>query len=136
MKTRKEYAEVKTPSTDDLIHLVEAAGVTIVWHKGGPKGAWMPHCNRISVRHGMDDVTTRCTLAHELAHMWLRHPAPASGRQELQADRFAARLLVSPVEYELAERIFDARAQLIAAELGVTVELLGVWRGLYEKGRV
>lgn len=106
-KPKPELKEVKTPSTNDLIHLAEAA-----------------------------DVTTRCTLAHELAHMWLGHPAPASGRQELQADRFAARLLVSPVEYELAERIFDARAQLIAAELGVTVELLGVWRGLYEKGRV
>ena len=115
---------MKTPSTNELISIAEAAGVRVTWHKGGPKGAWLPHARRISLRHGMDDAATRCTMAHELAHMWLGHPAPASNRQERQADRFAAQLLVSPVEYALAEQIYEARPQLIAAELGVTNEVL------------
>ena len=119
---------MKTPSTNDLISLAESAGITVAWHCGGPKGAWLPHERRISLRHGMDEVTTRCTMAHELAHMVLGHPAPASDRQERQADRFAARLLVSPVEYALAEQIYEAHPQQIAAELGVTNEVLSVWR--------
>ncbi|MEW4620732.1 ImmA/IrrE family metallo-endopeptidase [Corynebacterium amycolatum] len=127
---------MKTPSTNELISIAEAAGVRVTWHKRGPKGAWIPYERRISLRHGMDDASTRCTMAHELAHMWLGHPAPASNKQERQADRFAAQLLVSPVEYALAEQIYEARPQLIAAELGVTNEVLAVWRGMYEKRAV
>lgn len=119
---------MKTPSTNDLINLAEAAGVTITWHKGGPQGAWIPHRHQISIRHGMDDTTTRSVLAHELAHMALGHPPCANAQQEKRADQFAARLLISTVDYRLAEEMFDANQQQIAAELGVTLDLLSAWR--------
>lgn len=58
----------------------------IVWHRGGPKGAWLPHHRRISLRHGMDDVTTLCTLAHEVDHVVYSRPADTTKRQEIRAD--------------------------------------------------
>lgn len=124
---------MKTPSTNELISIAEAAGVHVTWHKGGPKGAWFPHKRRISLRHGMDDASTRCTMAHELAHMWLGHPAPASDRQERRADDFAARLLISETDYANIESVYGHYPQQIAAELNVTTHILATWRDTYER---
>ena len=119
---------MKTPSTDDLIALAEHHHTHIAWHKGGPKGAWQPHHNQISLRHGMTDTETKCTLAHEIGHMLHQHPAPATPRQEAQADRYAADLLIHPPEYAAAEALHGPHPQLIAHELGVTVHLLKTWQ--------
>ena len=126
---------MKTPSTNDLIDLAESAGVPITWHRGGPQGAWIPQQNRISIRDGMDDAHIRCTLAHELAHMVFRHPPKATQRQESQADRFAAKLLITETDYARAEAIYGPSPQQIAAELNVTTHLLAVWRDIYERTR-
>lgn len=120
-------------SLDALIDVAQARGYRIRWHRGGPKAAWLPHKRTITLRVGMDDVTTLCSLAHELGHAHYGDPPGHHGAHELRADRFAARILVSPVEYATAEELYGPQPSLIAHELGVTVKVLKTWQSLYER---
>lgn len=113
---------------DALIEVAEARGISVRWHRGGPKAAWLPQQRAVTVRHGMDDAETLCALAHELGHAHYGDPAGHHPRYEQRADRFAARLLISPVEYALAEQTYGTHPARLAAELGVTVHLVHVWR--------
>lgn len=99
----------------------------IAWHRGGPKGAWLPQYQRISLRHGMDDTTTLCTLAHEVAHAVYDHPADTTTRQEVRADMWAARRLIDPTKVIQAAHMYPHHSVMVAHELGVTVHLLRVW---------
>lgn len=123
----------ESASTTALIDVAQDHGYDIVWHKDGPKAAWIPGDHAISLRLGMSDVATLCSLAHELGHAHYRDPPGHHGLQEQRADRFAAKLLVSPAEYAAAEAIYGACPQLIAAELGVTLHVLKTWTSLYER---
>ena len=118
---------------DALIDVAETRGYRIVWHKGGPKGAWIPHLATISLRIGLDDTEGLCTLAHELGHAHYNDPPGHTGWHEARADRFAAKLLISPVEYAAAEAVYGPHTGAIAHELGVTVHLIEVWRRMYER---
>lgn len=102
----------------------------MIWHNGGPKAAWLPHRTAITVRNGMDDTQTLCSLAHELGHAHHNDPPGHQGIMELRANRFAARLLVSPVEYQLAETQYGPHPARLAHELGVTVKVLKTWQTL------
>lgn len=95
------------------------------------------HKNRlILLRKNLDYWNRRCTLAHELGHA-IRGDVPVSGvfcaHIERRADEFAARLLISPIEYQLAEALHDGHVGGIAYELEVTPHLVEVWRGMYRK---
>ncbi|MHA7726947.1 ImmA/IrrE family metallo-endopeptidase [Corynebacterium hesseae] len=116
-----------------LIDVAQARGYRIRWHRGGPKAAWLPHKRTITLRVGMDDVTTLCSLAHELGHAHYGDPPGHHGAHELRADRFAARILVSPTEYATAEALYGPQPSLIAHELGVTVKVLKTWISIYER---
>lgn len=118
---------------DALIDVAQARGYRIRWHRGGPKAAWLPHKRTITLRVGMDDVTTLCSLAHELGHAHYGDPPGHHGAHELRADRFAARILVSPTEYATAEALYGPQPSLIANELGVTVKVLKTWISIYER---
>lgn len=118
---------------DALIDVAQARGYRIRWHRGGPKAAWVPHKRTITLRVGMDDVATLCSLAHELGHAHYGDPPGHHGAHELRADRFAARILVSPTEYATAEALYGPQPSLIAHELGVTVKVLKTWQSLYER---
>jgi len=121
-----------TPSTDTLIDVVSAHGVWVDWHQGGPKGAWLPP-DTISLRHGLDDPQTLCTLAHEFGHFLHGDPCGCSPRAEARADRYAAEILVDPAAYRVAESTFGPEPRRLAAELGVTTHILATWRDLYER---
>lgn len=112
---------------DALIEVAERRGYRVRWHRGGPKAAWIPPMT-ISLRLGMTDVATLCALAHELGHAVHNDQPGHVGANELRADRFAARLLISPVEYRAAEETYGPHPARLAAELGVTTHLLDVWR--------
>lgn len=56
-----------------------------------------------------------------------RDPAGHDPRYEVRADRFAAKLLVSPVEYSLTEQTYGPHPARIAHELGVTTHIVNVW---------
>lgn len=114
-----------------LIETAERRGYRVIWHNRGPKAAWLPHRQAVTVRNGMDDAQTLCSLAHELGHAHHRDPPGHYGPMELRADRFAARLLVSPVEYQLAETQYGPHPARLAHELGVTVKVLKTWQTLH-----
>ena len=116
-----------TPSTNQLLDLAhKITGHPVLWYRGGPKGDW--DGQRITLRHGMTDVQTRCTIAHELAHAVHHDPPGHYPTHETRADRAAAHLLITPAEYAQAELIFGPDVDRIAAEIGVTRHLATVWR--------
>ena len=102
------------------------------WLTPHAKGGWFPQHDLILLAPGLHPVEERCTLAHELGHASLGHTANASGwfaqRQERAADRWAARMLISPVEYELAERLYGHSPSLLAQELDVTTSIVTTWQ--------
>lgn len=104
------------------------------WLAPHAKGGWFPHHDLILLAPGLHPVEERCTLAHELGHATYGHRAGVSGwlqaRQEQQADRFAAKLLISPIEYELAERLYGPSPSLLARELDVTTNIVTTWQRL------
>lgn len=118
---------------DALITVAEGRGYRVRWHKGGPTAAWFPHQNAITLQYGAPEVELLCSLAHELGHAHYNDPPGHFGAHELRADRFAARLLVSPVEYAAAEAIYGPQPTRLAHELGVTVKVLKTWQSLYER---
>lgn len=126
-----------TTTTDPkLEQLAAQLGATIVTHDGGEKGRYYGR-GIISLRRNLGPKNYRCTLAHELAHHSLGHDPAATGwvhdRQERQANEWAARQLISPTEYQLAEQLYGPHPAHLAAELGVTVKVLKTWTSIYER---
>ncbi|MGV9182803.1 ImmA/IrrE family metallo-endopeptidase [Arcanobacterium canis] len=70
----------------------------------------------------------RATLAHELGHAFYGHDGPQHEDGERLADSFAARILVSPSEYVIAEQLHDGNRHNIAADLDVPVWIIDVYR--------
>lgn len=126
-----------TTTTDpNLEQLAAQLGATIITHDGGEKGRYYGY-GIISLRRGLGPKNYRCTLAHELAHHALGHDPAATGwvhdRQERQANEWAARQLISPTDYKLAETLYGPQQPLLAHELGVTVKVLKTWTSIYER---
>lgn len=65
-------------------------------------------------------------LAHELGHCFYGDPC-STPQAERRADRYAARLLIDPLEYRAAELI-DPDPAAIAAELGQTKRMVRVFQ--------
>ena len=126
------------PSVLDLvIYAEDTLGVFVDYTPdlpAGVHGAWLPHLDLIVLADGLHPTRERCTLAHELGHAHYRHPACRGDvRLERQADRWAANLLISPAEYELAERLYGPHPGALARELGVTTHLVRVWRNQHRR---
>lgn len=128
------------PSYLDLLDMASRLGVwvdvdDVGWLEGGAMGGWFPDHDLILLAPGLHPVEERCTLAHELGHATYRHRAGVGGwlqaRQEQQADRFAAKLLISPIEYELAERLYGPSPSLLAQELDVTTNIVTTWQRIH-----
>lgn len=84
------------------------------------------HSSRIIlVRQGLDPVTRRCALAHELGHAHYEDDC-STPQAELRADRWAASALITPSD--LNQLIPQEAVELsrLSAELGVTPHLLRV----------
>lgn len=112
--------------------------ITVITHEGGEKGRYY-HPRLVSLRGDLGPVNRRCTLAHELAHAIHGDDPAATGwlraRQEARADRRAADWLIDPAAYAEAEAMHGPHPGALAAELGVTVHLVTVWRGNHERIR-
>lgn len=123
-------------TTTDLSEVAENLGVRMDYDthgllKDGDLGGWFPDQRLILVRPDLGWRNLRHTVAHELGHAAHNHPANHDPKHERQADEYAARLLIDERDYVQAEIVYDGNQQAIAHELGVTMHLLDVWRGLY-----
>ncbi|WP_296103041.1 ImmA/IrrE family metallo-endopeptidase [uncultured Corynebacterium sp.] len=116
----------------NLEMLAATHGITITTHTGGEKGRWYSNTRTISIRRDLGWVNAHCTLAHELGHALNSHDSRVEawlrGRQEREADIFAANVLIDPSEYKSAELLYGPHPGAIAHELGVTNHLVEVWR--------
>ena len=75
----------------------------------------------------------RCTLCHELIHA--KHHDSGCGTQyglkcERRCRRETALALISPVDYGMAEEVYEGNTWMMAVELGVTVQVLSDYRQL------
>lgn len=131
-----------TPDYIALLDMASELGVwvdvdDVGWLPARSKGGWFPDYELILLREGLSPVEQLCTLAHELGHAVLGHTSSVGGwfaqRQERAADQWAARLLVSPAEYQAAERLHGPHVGGIAHELGVTTHIVATWQDLYER---
>lgn len=116
---------------DELIAQAEAMGLRIKWTNLGRRTGQVQRSGLVFINDRKSELTQRCALAHEMGHWAHGHDWSAAHdvvRDELQADTYAARLLISPVDYALAERLHDGHAGAIARELGVSARLVEVWR--------
>lgn len=68
------------------------------------------------------------TLAHEYIHACFWHDGHQSQEIEAAVNRRAARLLVPPIEYVLAENVYGGNVFLIAEELGLPEWVVKAYR--------
>ena len=91
------------------------------------QGRYVHDLNVIVIDRYQTYRVKRCALAHELVH-WSHGDDSCSGvtgaRLEHRARRETAMLLLSPVEYASAERIYEGDVALIAEELDVTMQVV------------
>ncbi|MEJ6019167.1 ImmA/IrrE family metallo-endopeptidase [Corynebacterium sp. H113] len=130
LEFRKGIREI---TTLDLEELAQSMGLTIIYHRDGPKGWCSLHTKTISLRNDLTHREYRSTLAHEIGHAIrgdIYTGTIFDQRDERAADQFAAQLLISEEAYQAAERIHGPHDDAIAYELDVTVHLLNTWKQL------
>lgn len=93
----------------------------------GVMGVYDDEAKMILIDRGLTYVQKRCTLAHELVH-WVYGDNACDpvfrAKEEHRARRQAAGMLISSVEYSMAEEMYDSNPLMIARELDVTVQVL------------
>lgn len=94
----------------------------------GLQGGYDAGRNLIVVAGDLSPVQRRCVLAHEISHARHRDVGcKCNAATEKRADMEAARMLIDPVEYMTAERIYDNEIQ-IARELNVMPWVVRAYR--------
>ncbi|MGO1769588.1 MAG: ImmA/IrrE family metallo-endopeptidase [Microbacterium sp.] len=119
----------------ELLRRADADGISVVTSRlpGELLGCYVPGEARIYLDLRLTPIEQRSVLAHELGHVRFGHglcrprSARESARMERQADLFAARLLIDHRGYVAAARV-SQDPETLAEALGVTVELLDVYR--------
>lgn len=79
----------------------------------------------ILIDRRMTYTRKRCTLVHELVH---RMYGDDDHTREHRCRMMTARELINPVEYALAERMYEGDKWLMADELNVTPEIIDDYR--------
>lgn len=92
----------------------------------GMMGCYSERTRTILIDRRLPYVAKRCTLVHELVH-W-SHGDDRCGLHEMRTRAETARLLISPTEYALAERMYDGNVWRIADELEVTLSLVSDYK--------
>ncbi len=101
-------------------------------------GAWHKASRTTFLHDRLNQRKRRCTLCHELIHA--RHHDPGCGtRYGIKCERRCrmetALALISPVDYGMAETVYEGNTWMMAVELGVTIQVLNDYRQLlYDSG--
>jgi Zn-dependent peptidase ImmA (M78 family) len=104
----------------------------------GMNGCYCDALGLIVLHDKLNARQRRCTLCHELIHA--RHHDPGCGTRygakcERRCRRETALALISPVDYGMAEEVYEGNTWMMAVELGVTVQVLSDYRQLlYDSG--
>lgn len=113
--------------------IADALDVRVMWRNLGRRRGEYKHSARlITLNPTMSDVLQRSTLAHELGHAhygdtWTDNEAVKQQREE-RANKYAARLLISPLEYAVAEAIVGSHPGALAKELCVATYIIEAWQ--------
>lgn len=97
------------------------------------------YCDRLRtiwLADWLNDRQRLCTLCHELVHARYRDLGCGTRfgvKCERRARRETASTLISPVEFAMAEEVYGDNAWMMAAELGVTIQVLEDYRQLLEE---
>ena len=121
-------------SEEELILACQAMGVHVVFVPFPLAGSYYLGEGLIVIDSRLPVGAQRAMLAHEYVHAILGHDGPQEARIEARVDRQAARLLVSPAEYMLAERLYGCDVAAIGEELGVPVWVVGAYREALARG--
>jgi len=116
---------------DELIAHAEALGLLVKWRDLGRRSGELHSSGLVFLNHRKSLLTQRVTLAHECGHAWHGHDWAGrhdAERDERQANAYAARLLIDARDYAYAETVVGEHPGAIARELGVTRELVELWR--------
>lgn len=119
---------------EDLLAHAAGLGLRVKFRDLGRRHGELHSSGLVVVNSERPVKAQRITLAHECGHRahghdWTNeHDRP---RDERQANTYAARLLISPQDYALAERAVGAHAGALARELNVTATLVELWRADY-----
>lgn len=114
-------------------------GLRVKYRDLGRRNGELTSGGLILVNSRKPQIVQRCTVAHEVGHFWYGHDWTRDhdrARDEWQADSYAARLLISPVDYALAETLHGPHPGAIAKELEVTRRLVEIWRQGLDQSRV
>ncbi|HEY0217914.1 MAG TPA: ImmA/IrrE family metallo-endopeptidase [Cellulomonas sp.] len=122
-----------TFAMDELLTWAAEQGVRVGWRPLGRRDGEYHSSGLILLDPRRPETVQKVTLAHELGHAHYGHtrtddPSEHRHRERL-ADRYAARLLIAPSEYALAERLVGSHPGALARELGVTAAVVEAWRG-------
>jgi Zn-dependent peptidase ImmA (M78 family) len=114
----------------DLLRIAADEGLTVHATRlpSGYLGFYEPDASRIWFDLGLTPAERRSVIAHELGHHRYRH-RESTPRNERDADRFAASMLIDPEAYEQLEQIYPD-AHTLADELQVTVKIIEAYRNL------
>ena len=125
-----EESVIETVLADLDVRLVESARLGVDYN-----AVCHSPSRTIIVRWGLDAVTKRCAIAHELGHVHHGHDC-STPRYERDADEWAALQLPDEDRVSQVASESDHSPAAMAEELGVTPQLLGIWLKMYEAGRV
>jgi len=111
----------------ELIREAEAMGLRVMLRDIGRSSGYLYAGGLVVINSTRSLLTQRVTLAHEMGHHALGHDWTRDHdvrRDELDADTWAARLLVTPDAYRAAEACVGCHPGALAKELGVTRQLV------------
>lgn len=109
-------------------------GISVKWVRMAPgfSGAADLATLTIYLDWDLDSTPTDavCVYMHERGHLALGHACSQSECGEKLADEWAARRLISPAEYALAENVAGSHPRALAQELGVTPTIVEAYQRL------
>lgn len=123
---------------DVLERQAEAMGLKVLESDipGTTCGLYCDRLRTIWLADWLNDRQRFCALCHELVHAKYRDLGCGTRfgvKCERRARRETALTLISPVEFAMAEEVYGDNAWMMAAELGVTIQVLEDYRQLLEE---
>ncbi|SDG21211.1 protein of unknown function [Cellulosimicrobium cellulans] len=116
---------------DELLAAASEMGLRVKFANLGRRTGEVRRSGLVLINERKSAIVRKVALAHEMGHWHHNHDWSAAHdveRDERQADAYAARLLIRPDEYALAERLYDGHVGAIARELEVTTPIVHALR--------